>query len=708
MSFSLASLFLTSISENLKSTSLKYANYFESKFYDYRSFNHQKEGTSKDIVLIKIDDESLQKIGMWPIPRINWVTLLEHLKELDVKVVSFDVMFPEKSGQYINKKSVDELLEASIASFQKGGENFIILPYTVQNLKDNNSYEEVPEDLFNMILDSKVQDGFSLNENFVEKYTYPLKTLLTSSSDLAYISMDEDGDGVFRGYKFVSNIDSLYLPSLALRSLERYLSKTAEVRLNSAESSLLIDNKTLELNKNGESKIRWLGSKNYYSEISLYDILDKEKYLLYKNLLQGKIAFIASTAKGAHDLRNSPIDSKLPGVYAHMNAVSMFLDSYFYKSQNESFIASVLLLFGSLILLFIFMSFKRATFDLLSVTGIISALYFIDSSYFIKNGYELGLFFIFFALITSYSWITFLNFREVSREKKVIKGAFSRYVAKSVMDEMLDHPEKLKIGGERKIITCLFSDVRNFTSISEGLSATELAKILNIYMGKMTDIVFDTKGTLDKYIGDAIVAFWGAPIEDKNHAQNALDAAVLMLEEIPSINSLFKENNYPEFHIGIGLNSGECNVGNMGSDHIFSYTALGDNMNLGARLESLCKHYGAQILISEYTYNEIDKNKYKIRLIDNVVVKGKEQPVRVYEVLHSYHPMNDEEKLLTFKEAYNHFINKNFIEAKEKFIGILKSNDDIPSKHLLKKCEEFIKTPPDDNIDHTITVMTEK
>ena len=232
---------------------------------------------------------------------------------------------------------------------------------------------------------------------------------------------------------------------------------------------------------------------------------------------------------------------------------------------------------------------------------------------------------------------------------------------------MLKDPEKLKVGGAKMDITCLFSDVRDFTSISEGLSATELSHSLNMYMGRMTDIVFDTKGTLDKYIGDAIVAFWGAPLEIGNHAQFAVEGAIQMMEALPAINEEFKKLNRPEFKVGIGLNSGECSVGNMGSDRIFSYTALGDNMNLGARLESLCKHYGAQILISEYTLARIDTTKIKYRPIDKVIVKGKTTPVQIYEVLHAYHYLTkDPEAFSFYMTAYSLFMKKQFQEAKQK------------------------------------------
>ncbi len=259
-------------------------------------------------------------------------------------------------------------------------------------------------------------------------------------------------------------------------------------------------------------------------------------------------------------------------------------------------------------------------------------------------------------------------------------------------------------------ITCLFSDVRDFTKISEGLTATELAQSLNMYMGVMTDIVFDNKGTLDKYIGDAIVAIWGAPVEIGNHAQYAVESAIKMMTVLPKINEDFRKLGRPEFNVGIGLNSGECSVGNMGSERIFSYTALGDNMNLGARLESLCKYYGAQILISQMTLDRLNLENIKYRPIDKVVVKGKTTAVAIFEVLHPGHWMSkDPESLNLYQKAHQHFINRQFAEATRIFEQLLALNEhDIPTKRFYSLCQEYVNHPELITDEFEITVMKEK
>jgi adenylate cyclase len=218
-------------------------------------------------------------------------------------------------------------------------------------------------------------------------------------------------------------------------------------------------------------------------------------------------------------------------------------------------------------------------------------------------------------------------------------------------------------------------------------------------MSKMTNILFDTYGTLDKYIGDAIVGYWGAPLEIEHHAYHAVRGALQMIEALPSINEQFKAQGFPQFKVGIGLNSGECSVGNMGSDKIFSYTALGDNMNLGSRLESLCKYYGVQINISEFTLNAIPsdkKSEFTFRSLDIVRVKGKEKPVRIYEVLHKDHPfMKDQKAREEYEHAYRLYLEGKFMESMQILDDI--SNrypEDKPTKLIKAHCEEYLENPP--------------
>jgi adenylate cyclase len=694
---------------------IQYSSFFEDRFYDYRMQATLKtDVVNDDIILLKVDDESLQTLGSWPVDRMTWAKMLDNLNAYGAKVVSFDVIFPEEV-KTCGESSPDDSFASSISNFQSKEGNKVIMAYTTQDVNSYGEfYDEMPEDLYNFIIDSQQANyEIGLGARKVEKHTYPIKKLLEPGPELGYINMLEDTDGVFRHYQVVANIDEmLYLPSIGLKTLEAFTGNSHKLEINTQGTALMkFNNKEIFVNNRGETKIRWLGAETKFKDISLHKVVNaKQDDEKMKAFFNNKIVFVGSTATGAHDLRNTPVDSKMPGVYAHMNMIHQLQHGYFYQNLDDSIKYSFYLLgFGLSILLGV-MFFNKAILDLFTVILVSGLAYYVDYQYFLFEGYELKLFFVMFSFISTYSWITFLNFNQANAEKKQIKGAFSRYVAPLIVDDMLTNPDKLKVGGERRDITCMFSDVRDFTSISEKLSPTQIASSLNRYMGEMTDIVFATNGTLDKYIGDAIVAFWGAPLDIGDHVTQAVDAGVKMMEALPAINDEFREKGLPEFKIGLGLNSGECNVGNMGSDQIFAYTALGDTMNLGARLESSCKYYGAQILISEYTYERLEEGKFVTRLIDHVRVKGKTQPVSVYEVLYSYHAfMIDKEALAQFKIGYQLFVEAKFEEALVIFKSLNELHpEDKSSNRLKESCQFWIANPPEEGEDHTITTRTDK
>lgn len=689
----------------------KFLNYtisFENRFYDFRMNSLiDPKFKSDEIVLIEIDDYSLQKLGMWPIPRTEHAKMIDKLGEFGAKVVALDILFPEKSPPF-NGISPDEILATSMKNFQKTGGR-IFLGYSL-TFNQEQALPEAPVEMLNDVLQTKTKGDF--RQKKINRYTFPIQELVESEVGLGIIEAEEDSDGIFRQYPIAANIDTIYYGSLAFNSFEAYLEKkTTIITQEDGSGELEVKGKKMEIGPTGEVKIRYVGARDQFLSIPLYTLLTTpsgdEKM---KKALEGKIVFVGSTALGAHDLRPSPVDNKMPGVYAHMNVAHMLIHQYFYQNTSESIRFSLILLVLSMVIFILIQKLGNAFLDALVVIGILYGYYLADRYYFLPNGYELKLFYSFFCIIFCYSWNTFLKFYDANKEKKQIKGTFARYVAPTVVDEMLKDPDKLHVGGTKMDITCLFSDVRDFTKISETLSASELSQSLNTYMGAMTDIVFNTKGTLDKYIGDAIVALWGAPLPIGNHAQYAVEAAIKMMEALPLINEEFKKLGRPQFQVGVGLNSGECSVGNMGSERIFSYTALGDNMNLGSRLESLCKYYGTQILISQMTMERIDLSKIKIRPIDKVVVKGKTLAVGIYEVLHEHHWLTkDEESLKDYLKAHELFEKKEFQNALELFSKIHAQNEkDKPTIRLRDLCQKFLLEPDLIDENFNVTIMKEK
>ena len=665
---------------------------------------------SKEITLIKIDDYSLQKIGSWPIPRTIHAEMIDQLSHFGAKVVSLDIFYPERSPDF-GKISPDKVFVNSLKNFKKNGGEIFIAYTLVHNAEE--ALSEIPDQMLDHMINTRGEAN--LSQMKINKYTFPIKEILESGVGLGNIHAEQDSDGVFRQYQLVSNIDTIYYGSLALNAYEAYLGEKINIKIfkdeNGISGELEIDQKKLEVSESGETKIRYIGGTDQFNTVSLYDLIKAKKNdPKMIELIKDKMVFVGSTALGAHDLRSTAIDPQMPGVYSHLNMAHMLLKKYFYQKNSDSLLISLVFLVISMMVFLFVQRRGNAFFDAIIVITILAIYHFTDKYYYFPKGYELKLFYSFFCILACYSWNTFIKFYEANKEKKQIRGTFARYVAPTIVDEMLKDPEKLHVGGTKMDITCLFSDVRDFTKISEGMTATELAQSLNTYMGAMTDIVFDTRGTLDKYIGDAIVAIWGAPLHIGNHAQFAVHAAIQMMNKLPEINEEFEKLGRPKFNVGIGLNSGECSVGNMGSTRIFSYTALGDNMNLGARLESLCKHYGTQILISEMTLERIDITHIKTRPIDKVVVKGKSHAVGIHEVLHDNHwMMKTPEALASYTLAYALFQKKQFTSAKDIFDHLLEKNDsDKPTKRLSELCKKFINSPELITENFEVTVMTEK
>jgi adenylate cyclase len=698
-----------------KSFILTYASFFEDRFYDLRMrFTIEPNKKDDRMVLAAIDDHSLNKIGRWPWTRTKHAQIIDKLGTFGAKIIAFDVFYSEPEVA-CNAESPDNVLAASIKKFQLNPGHKIILPYSVDikdsdKIDEENYFKDAPDQLLNFVLDTKQAQGANLQPNLVGRKVYPIPVLANSDVGISHIEAQADSDGVFRHYPLVTNIDSIYFPSFALQAYEFYSGDKPTLEIPSSESAFLRTKKGLTyVNYNGETKVRWLGGLDHFPMVPIYDILNaKDGDPHMTGIFKDKIVFVASTAFGAHDLRNTPVDSALPGVVFHMNMVHMLLDGKFFMSENDSAKYSWFLLGLGSVLIIGTMFLGNAILDFVVVNAIIVGFLYIDTYYFIPRGYNIRLFFCLFSVVLCYSWSTFLHFYESNKEKKKIKGTFSRYLAPSIVNDLLKNPDKVRLGGEKKNITVFFSDVRDFTSISEKLTPEQLTLCLNKYMTMMTDTLFEHQGTLDKYIGDAMVAYWGAPVEIENHAYWAVKGAIQMIERLPPINEEFKKDGFPQFKHGIGLNTGECSVGNMGSNQIFSYTALGDNMNLGARLESLCKFYGVQLNISEYTKNAIPDHlakEFVFRTLDKVKVKGKENAVTIYEVLHSSHILiNDKEALAHYEQAFAFYLEQKFQEAADLLKPLHeKYPTDKSFERMLHICMDFLEVPPPPGWDGTYT-----
>lgn len=707
------------------------SSFVENWFYDARSSRFYKhKNKSPNLVILDINDETLNKVGRWPWTRSVHGKILDRLSAYGARVVAFDMVFPEPE-----KGEADGIFAKSIQKFVEGGERrAVILGYDLTQNEDEVA-TAAPDDLiFSVLTGSPKPDDPMLGPRWINKYNFVSPTLMTGFTNLGYISALPDADGVFRHAKVVAELhigdgkteQVGFYPMLGLAAFQAFyndnkagLNTEFQASAQTSDYSLLVKSPNGERRYNlsaaGEMKLRYFGGHESFVTVNAAEVLadeDPSNNAVMKNNFAGKVVLFGSSAFGAHDLRHLPTDPLSPGMYLHANLFHALDQDFMFVSDYLSAAWSVLLAVfaGSVVLLLA--RLRDPLWESLGAIGLSGVLFAADWFYFAPNGYFIRLFFVLFATLSPYAWMTFLSVFREAQEKKKIKDAFSRYVAPEIVKEMLSNPDKLKVGGEKKEITMLFSDVRDFTTISERLTPQELSSLLNIYMGKMTDILFETGGTLDKYIGDAMVGFWGAPVDVPDHAYHAVRGAKQMLEALPAINQEFERRKFPRINVGIGLNTGEASVGNMGSDKIFQYTALGDNMNLASRLESLTKYYGVNLMISEFTLEKLGakKSEFRIRPLDLVQVKGKSKAVKIYEVIPNWNPLAKEDALLAkYVDAYeNLYLKRRFADAIAIFDEILKYYpEDKATKKLKTEAEELVKNPPGDEWDG-VTVMTSK
>ncbi|OUR96973.1 hypothetical protein A9Q84_11600 [Halobacteriovorax marinus] len=728
ISFSALSVFFSLTERDIEDPNIKskiaYTSFFEDRFFDIRMRQTIKSDKfEKRLVMADIDDYSLKELGQWPVNRKTWATLIDKLGTYGAKVIAFDVFFAEET-KVCNDVSVDDLMANSITRFQSIPGNKVIIPYSL-NTQGADIFEELPEQLYNFIVDTKNSEGIELKPKAVSKAVWPIQKILDTEASLGHIQVEADSDGIMRHYQIVGNIDTLYMPSYSLLAYLHYTGDSPILEmLNIGDYKFKLATGNLELNYKGEAKVRWLGDASHFPRVSIADIVragDNDEKM--KEIFDNTIVFVGASAYGAYDLRHTPVDPILPGVFFHMNLTHMLLEGNYFKPQQDStFLSWAILLGGSLIILII-QFFGNAIVDLVSTIVLIGGIYYYDTYHLIPEGYEIKLFFCFFAIVSSYSWNTFLHFYLANKDKAFLKGAFSSYISPELIDEMYDRGEHPELGGDCGIRTAYFTDIQGFSSFSENLSATQLVELLNEYLTAMTDILLEEKGTLDKYEGDAIIAFFGAPMPLEDHATRALHVAARMQDSLLELRKKWvKEGDkWPkivhEMRMRIGVNTGEIVTGNMGSASRMNYTMMGDSVNLAARLEEAAKQYGIFNHISEYTLAECNEKEFLFRELDTIKVVGKSKPVTTYELLDL--KKNASDLLFKLQENFQkglvNYKNQQWdmaIECFEQSLVLelerfpLLHEKPNPSSIYIERCNQFKELPPPPNWDGVFTLTS--
>lgn len=726
--FSAISIFFAITEREVTDPTIKetmaYTTFFEDRFYDFRMrYNIDKDKVDKRIVLVAIDDESIRKVGKWPFPREHYATLMNKLKNFGAKVIAYDVFFSEEALSCPGV-SPDTIMGRAIANFQEKPGNKVILPYSLSPY-EHATFKEVPDTMYDFMLDTEQQEGANLQRRYIQKKVFPIEKFLNHSPLLAHIQVTPDADGLIRHYPIVGNVDELYFPGFSLASYTAYTGDKPKLSIfNTGESQLTMKSGSLYLNSMGEAKVRWLGDQNSFPASRFWDVIsadDNDPKM--KQIFDNTIVYVGSTAYGAHDLRHTPINPIMPGVFFHMNMTHMLLDGYFYKNESDStFMSWSILVIGTFLILLI-QFFGNPVLDIVAVLTISIGLLFYDLYYLTPQGYQIKLFFCIFSIAACYSWNTLLHFYLANKDKQFLKSAFGNYISPELIDEMYESGEPPKLGGDSGVRTAYFTDIQGFSTFSEQLTATQLVELLNEYLTAMTDILLDEGGTLDKYEGDAIIAFFGAPMPQEDHASRACRVAHRMQESLLELRKKWKSegDKWPQIvhdmRMRIGINSGEIVTGNMGSASRMNYTMMGDSVNLAARLEESAKQYGifTQVALEAV---ELAGEDFLWRELDTIRVVGKSQPVTSFDLLGMQETADDYLKELssTFKEALTLYKNQQFTEALELFKVTLeleyqrypglKGVKTNPSEIYIKRCEDYLVTPPPPEWDGVYTLTS--
>lgn len=734
------SIFLLIRHYRLPKNSIDIVGQVEKELYDIRFKLRGPKKMSGIVGALAADDKSIEKFGRWPFPRGIYEKIFENLKKAGVKWIGFDVFFTEPSHRLleesisdlkdiitlnnsnyslIEKKLItlssttpgDISLGRSIDIFGNIVQGFFYLENRNQVISSDYDWTNSFNHLKNSVIDfTDFPNGFSL-KNYPDIISSGVMTntdiIAGKSKFMGFANNQSDQDGLIRKATLVKTIDPIdkngtkisnpiLVPSLALSLAANYLESGIIVHFDTSG----IDSIELYPSDSKKKQIKipvyfdGLGKLliNHYGEFSQIpqiSLIDAYNNKLPNNI--PKILVYGGTATGTNDKRPSPFDENFDGVGHHIAIIENILTQNFMQRPISAPLieVTVFLIFG--ILFSFVLKYMSALKSSVFIVSILIAFYLIDDKFLFGKGnwYYSGVFYL--QSIAIYFGITIFKYFTEEREKKKVKGAFQHYLNPAVINQLMEHPERLKLGGEKKYMTVFFSDVRGFTTISESLSPEKLTALLNEYFTPMTKIILDSNGLLDKYIGDAIMAVWGAPIPIDNHADRALLSSLKMLDELEILQHKWKSEGLPFLDIGIGLNTGDMVVGNMGSNQRFDYTVLGDSVNLGARLEGINKNYGTRIICSEFTKQSLKQpEKFILRELDNIQVKGKNEPVRIYEVMRfQEHEREKINKLVSlFEEGLNLYRKQKWDQAVQKFKKAIeiKDGDDPPSKEFIERC----------------------
>lgn len=664
---------------------------WEAITWDWRSAMLARSSPAGDqITLILLDQDSLdwgqKENGLsWPWPREVYVPIIEYCQRNGARSLAFDVLFTEPSAYGV----------ADDAVFARAAAGYGQMVGAAALGRESGSQtawpDWAPEPVFPVILSNDI----SRNPPVFPRATFPIPELTRAMRVLSNTQMNPDTDGIYRKATIAAMFDGRLMPSLGLGT---YLAANPATTLVVGSDKLSIGDRIIPLSPDGGAILRYSGPAGTYRSFSAAAVIQSELRLRSgqqasidkPEAFKDKYILFGFSAPGLFDLRPTPVDGITPGVEIQATILDNLLSGNFIRQcPIYAWLAATLgLALAAGVAGSVFSTpFGYVLTSLIFLTGPVFAAL---GGYAI--GWSLPLLAPEIAVSVTLSLVFIINYATEGRQKRFIQGAFKQYLSPAVIDQLILHPERLRLGGERRVLSIFFSDLEGFTSISEKLDPEELTSLLNEYLSAMTDIVHEEAGTVDKFEGDAIIAFWNAPLAVIDHPLRVVRTALRCQEQLALLNPQFRMRAGRDLRMRIGIHTGSAVVGNMGSHSRFDYTMLGDSVNLAARLEGANKAFGTYSIISEATRQGIG-SAFPVREIARLAVVGRKEPVTVYEPMLPGVYENHKEALEIFDQGLRLFYAGRFSEAEKIFASI--SSLDSPAASYLAKCRHYRVSPPE-------------
>lgn len=697
----------------------------ELKFIDNRFYERGKIDLqdSADVIILEITQDSYDQIpqpyNKWPWPRFIFARLVDNLTEAGVKTIGIDINMPG-ADQFSPQN--DSIMRQAIHQSGK-----VVVSGKV----------DVAREL--LIEEKELYSVKKINENYNNIF-------FDVDSSLGIVQPPPDYDGVFRRYLpyIQSGSSGQLIPSFGFALMNKYLGLKNNETAIREENNFLLGNRIIPQFDRNSVLINFYGPSRTFPHVKLIDVLDDKDFkttdeleleeeintwdnpeygILHSGMFKDKVVIIGSTMPEDRDI--IPIsfakgkqkgDNMIYGVEFHANIVqNLIRNDYLYSQSKWIEVFTIIFLTAFAFYITSLLRKIKLKFGLLiELIGVV----FIGLTVFIFYKYSIYLFIKMnlvinivgpsLALVFGYFGNTAYRFLRERQHNVLIKGMFSQYVSKNVVNELVANPDKLRLGGEKKNLSILFSDIAGFTTFAEKKQPEELVGLINEFLSEMSDIIIANEGTLDKYLGDAVMAFWGAPLEVDNHAEKACLTALQMQERLAVLRDQWAQSGEAPIRIRIGINSGDVIVGNIGGEKRFDYTVLGDDVNLASRLEGANKEYGTNIMIGGATY-EFVKNEFLVRELDVIRVKGKSEPTKVYELISTVGDKKAEaaiEDLDFYFQGLELYRHKSFESARDYFKRTYESLNDFPSKVYMQRCEFYLANPPGENWDGVFEMKT--